>query len=357
MIYEPFYDPTKTYYENLEHGPYGAFRDGVVVPRNEPQFTFLGHKISYPFGIPAGPLLDSKFIKAAFEKGFDVPVYKTVRAEEFPCHPFPNVLAVHLDGDLSVERMKEPLVADATYTEPLSITNSFGVPSRPTHEWQKDAAAAVKMAGNGQVMVMSCMGTVKESQTKEAFIADYVAAAQLSVATGAKILELNLSCPNIGNEGLVCYNTAMTRDVTYAIRNAIGAIPLILKVGYFAEDAALKEIVAIADEYADGVASINTLQATIVNEKGEQALPGQNRVKSGVCGASITWAGLSMVERLSAIRASRGSKCAIIGCGGVMNATDFRNYRDRGADIVMSATGAMWNPYLAKEIREAYPQG
>jgi dihydroorotate dehydrogenase len=357
MIQEPFYDPTKTYYENLEHGPFGAFTDGVIVERGAPQFTFLGHSISYPFGIPAGPLLDSKFIKAAFEKGFDVPVYKTVRAEQFPCHPFPNVLAVHLAGDLSVERMKEPLVADAQYTEPLSITNSFGVPSRPVAEWQKDAAAAAQMAGEGQVMVMSCMGTVKEGQTKEEFIADYVAAAKLSIATGAKILEINLSCPNIGNEGLVCYNVEMTREVTHAVRDAIGLVPLVLKVGYFTDDAALKEIVAIAEAYADGISSINTLQATIINEHGEQALPGPNRVKSGVCGASITWAGLSMIERLEKLRAGRGAKTALIGCGGVMNAADFRMYRDRGADIVMSATGAMWNPYLAKEIRDAYPQG
>lgn len=357
MIHEPFYDPTKTYYENLEHGPYGAFQDGVVVTRNEPKFLFLGCRISYPFGIPAGPLLDSKFIKAAFEKGFDVPVYKTVRAEQFPCHPFPNVLAVHVDGDLSLERMKEPLIADAQYAEPLSITNSFGVPSRPTTEWQKDAADAVQMAGEGQVMMMSCMGTVKEGQTKEEFIADYVAAAKLSVGTGAKILEMNLSCPNIGNEGLVCYNVEMTRAVTQAVREAIGSIPLVLKIGYFTEDAVLQEIVAIADAYADGIASINTLQATIVNEKGEQALPGPNRIKSGVCGASITWAGLSMIERLSKIRAARGSKCVLVGSGGVMNPNDFRAYRDRGADVVMSATGAMWNPYLAKEIRDAYPQG
>ena len=28
---------------------------------------------------------------------------------------------------------------------------------------------------------------------------------------------------------------------------------------------------------------------------------------------------------------------------------------DAGADVVMTATGAMWNGYLAKEIKEAYP--
>lgn len=149
----------------------------------------------------------------------------------------------------------------------------------------------------------------------------------------------------------------MTRKVTRAVRDAIGSVPLVLKVGYFADDAALQEVVAIADAYADGISSINTLQATIINEHGEQALPGPNRVKSGVCGASITWAGLSMIERLEKLRAGRGSKTALVGCGGVMNASDFRMYRDRGADIVMSATGAMWNPYLAKEIRKEYPQG
>ena len=41
--------------------------------------------------------------------------------------------------------------------------------------------------------------------------------------------------------------------------------------------------------------------------------------------------------------------------GGVMTPKDFKEYRDAGADVVMTATGAMWNPYLAKEIKEAYP--
>ncbi len=30
---------------------------------------------------------------------------------------------------------------------------------------------------------------------------------------------------------------------------------------------------------------------------------------------------------------------------------DYFEYRSVGADAVMSATGAMWNPYLAQEIK------
>src|SRR5438876_4405312 len=123
MLRAPFYDPTKTYYENLEKGPFNGFADGVILPvESEPRFEFLGQKINYPFGIPAGPLLDGKFVKGAFDKGFDVSVYKTVRANEFPSHPHPNVLAVHVEGDLTLEKAKKPLVADAEYREPLSIT-------------------------------------------------------------------------------------------------------------------------------------------------------------------------------------------------------------------------------------------
>src|SRR3989344_2281750 len=150
MLRAPFYDPTKSYYDNLEFGPFNGFVDGAVLSEEEPRFEFLGVKVAYPFGIPAGPLLDSKFIKGAFDKGFDVAVYKTVRANEFPCHPHPNVLAVHIDGDLTLEKAKKPLVADEEYREPLSITNSFGVPSRSSEEWLADAKKAVGYARKGQ---------------------------------------------------------------------------------------------------------------------------------------------------------------------------------------------------------------
>src|SRR3989338_9258120 len=98
MLHMPFYDPTRSYEDNYAYGPFGAFADGKKITQNgEPQHSFHGFPVYAPFGIPPGPLLNSRFIKAAFEKGFDVCVYKTVRSNVFPCHPFPNVLAVHPD--------------------------------------------------------------------------------------------------------------------------------------------------------------------------------------------------------------------------------------------------------------------
>lgn len=353
MLKTPFYDPHKSYDDNYADGPFGSFADGEkFTQQGEPEYDFLGQKVYLPFGIPAGPLLNSNFCKGAFNLGFDIAVYKTVRSGIFPCHPFPNVLAVKVDGDLTMEKAAEKLVADNNYQEPISITNSFGVPSKEASVWQEDVKKAISHAGKGQVLVLSFMGTVKEGQTPEEFVADYALAAKQSVDTGAKILEVNLSCPNIGNEGLVCYNLEMTERVCKAIREVIGDTPLILKVGYYKSDEDIKKLVEIASKYAQAISAINTIQAEIIDKDGNQALPGKNRARSGVCGVSIKWASLDMVKRLVKIREELGSEIKIIGVGGVTKAEDYFELKEAGADAVMSATGAMWNPELAQEIKQ-----
>jgi dihydroorotate dehydrogenase len=185
------------------------------------------------------------------------------------------------------------------------------------------------------------MGTVKPNQTQDEFIADYILAAKLAFETGAQVLEANLSCPNIGNEGLVCYN-----------REVIGNTPLVLKVGYYKNDSDMERLAEIVNEYADDVAGINTLQAEVRDEHGNQALPGPNRLRSGICGHCIKWAGLDFVKRMKKIRDEKGFKFSITGVGGVTSPEDYKEFRDSGADVVMSATGAMWNPKLAQEIKE-----
>lgn len=354
MLGAPFYNPKLTYDKNYSDGPYGGFADKKVFKQTgSPSHNFLGQKIYTPFGIPAGPLINSKFVKSAFEKGFDVCVYKTVRADTFPCHPYPNVLAVHFEGkDLTLQKLRHNLIADDQYKNPVAITNSFGVPSKKPEDWQKDVKKAIPYAGAGQVMILSFMGTVKKNQTQIQFIDDFILAAKLAKETGAKVLEANLSCPNIGNEGLVCYNIEVTEKITRGIRKVIDNTPLVLKIGYFESDTQLGKLAKIANEYADDIAGINTLQATVVNKKGEQALPGENRVKSGVCGYGIKWAGLDTVRRLKRIKDKNKFSFGITGVGGVLTPSDYELYIEAGADCVMSATGAMWNPNLAQGIKK-----
>lgn len=351
-----FYNPNKSYDDNYVDGP--PILNSDTPPRrgltNPKTFEFLGHKISLPFGIPPGPLLNSQFMKAAFDWGFDVSTYKTVRSAAFPCHPFPNVLFVNTEKELHPDQTPRLIATNhpPKKYESLNITNSFGVPSKPSDQWQLDVTKALTYVKPDQLMILSFMGTVKPHQTQQEFVADFAQAASNAAATGAQVLEANLSCPNIGNEGLVCYNLETTEAVCKEIRAAIGDLPLILKIGYFQDESQLEKFTAIAQRYAQAIAAINTLQVEVVDEHGDQALPGPMRLKSGVCGSSIRWAGLDMVKRLSALKKKNNYSYEIVGVGGVLTKDDYIAYRQAGANLVQSATGAMWNPSLAQEIWE-----
>ena len=347
---EPFYDPGRSYGENFEHGPFGLFADSTfVVPADEPKHTFLGHPVSTPFGIAAGPLLNGKFVTAALDAGFDLPVYKTVRTRKYASHAWPNVLAVTVDGDLQPGRR---LVGHQDYGTPLSITNSFGVPSFDPDFWQPDLAAAVRHERPGQVVIGSFQGTLSGHGDVDAYVSDFALAAKLLKETGVKVVEANLSCPNEGTANLLCFDKDTARRVLEAVRNEIGDLPLMVKCAYFSDDQRLRGVLREIGHLIDAVDTINTLPAEIVDHAGEQALPGEGRLHSGVCGSSIKWAGLDMVRRLKVLREELGHRYAVVGTGGVCSAADFDKYRHAGADAVMSATGAMWNPRLAQEVKE-----
>ena len=211
MPSEPFYDPAKSYLDNFEHGPFGLFANTSPASQTtKPKHEFLGHSVFAPFGIPAGPLINGKFVKAALDMGFDIPVYKTVRTKKYACHPWPNVLAVKVEGDLAPDRT---LVANEDYSEPLSITNSFGVPSYDPEFWQQDMADAAAYARPGQVVVGSFQGTLPENGRVGDYIADFVLGARLVKETGVPVIEVNLSCPNEGTANLLCFDIARSRRV------------------------------------------------------------------------------------------------------------------------------------------------
>lgn len=78
--FEPFYDVSRSYEDNYEQGPFGAFAealkdgngaDAAGTTSEGALATFLGQPVNLPFGIPAGPLLNSRFTTAAFHMGFD----------------------------------------------------------------------------------------------------------------------------------------------------------------------------------------------------------------------------------------------------------------------------------------------
>lgn len=351
----PFFDPERTYEANFTEGPFGAFADGTIFQETgEPAYAVFEQAVYLPFGIPAGPLLNGKYVKAALDKGFDIPVYKTVRTRKYSSTPWPNVLSVCVPGqDLSFERAEQGLVADRRFARPIAITNSFGVPSFDPNFWQADMAEASQHARKGQFVVGSFQGTTNRNGDVEAYIQDFVLAAKLVKETGVKVLEANLSCPNEGTANLLCYDTRRSKTILAAIKSEIGDMPLCIKIGYFKDRDQLKRFITEIGSLVQGISAINTIPARIVDEQGQQALPGPGRERSGVCGYPIRWAGLAMVQELAHLRQELGLSFTIVGVGGVTLPGDYQAYIDAGADLVMSATGAMWNPQLAQAVKTA----
>jgi dihydroorotate dehydrogenase len=349
----PFFDPERTYEENFVQGPFGTFADEAPLQDvGEPQYSVFGQEVSLPFGIPAGPLLNGRYVKAALEHGFDIPVYKTVRTRKHASAPWPNVLAVRVpELDLSFDLAEQGLLADHHFAEPLAITNSFGVPSFDPDFWQADMAEASRAAHRGQFVIGSFQGTTNREGDVAGYIRDFVLAAKLVKETGVRILEANLSCPNEGTAHLLCYDVQRSQQILAAIKDEIGDTPLSIKIGYFQQQEQLQAFVSAVGELVQGISAINTIPARIVDAAGQQVLPGTGRERSGVCGQPIKWAGLDMVRRLAQLREQQDLSFALVGVGGVTTPADYREYREAGADLVMSATGAMWHPRLAQEIK------
>lgn len=356
------FDPAKTFDDNFDNGPFPV--DAGQAPyqnSGEPSYSFLGHRLYAPFGIGAGSLPTSKHVRYAFERGFDVVCYKTQRSVPFKVNEFPNVVYLDVEGDLTLEKASQPLVGHLSSGAPLeklTITNSFGNPSRGPDFWVEDMKQAVKAQGEGQLLIASVVGTIQPGFTQEDYYDDFATAAGLAVQAGAPAVEINLSCPNVASEGVICYTYDAVISIAQKVKAKVGDVPVVAKLGYFRPEQQdlLEKIVLDTTDYLAAFSAINTIQAPVVDENGDQLLPGEGRLKSGTCGAAIKWAGIDMVKRLDGLRKQHGLKFEIIGIGGVMTPTDFHDYRRAGADVVQSVTAAMWNADLAAQVKASMLQ-
>lgn len=345
----PIYDIHKSYLENLEKGP---FFKGVIPkrawPAQEKNVDFLGFKVALPLGVPAGPLLNGRWVLFAAAMGFDIVTYKTIRSKFHPAHPVPNMIYIDTKGALSYSRAEETLV-EATLPPKdmtsLAATNSFGIPSMDKEYLTKDIQYANEGLAPGQVMIVSVVGTPREG---EDFVEDFAVCSRIALEGGAKIIEADLSCPNVVTcEGSLFTNPEMVAEIARAIKKAIGPTPLIIKIGVIPEEEILREVmVAAAKAGVQAICGINTMSMKVVKENGEPAL-GEKRLKSGVCGGPIRDVALDFVRKARKINTVEKLEMVIMGTGGATAPEHFDLFFEAGADVAMSGVGMMWDPYLA----------
>jgi dihydroorotate dehydrogenase len=355
------YNIHESYDINYEHGPEyaGPLPNLDKINAGLEPALFLGKKLNSTIGVPAGPLLNAEYIKLYADLGFDVLTYKTVRTQLHPSHPYPNVQAVKATPEVMLAGGKPTLVTlpdDNIPLDQLSITNSFGMPSRAPQTWQQDVAKAKGFLHAGQMLVVSVVGTVQAESTMANLAADFAQAAAWAKQAGADAVEANLSCPNVqSGEGSLYQSPAAVRLIAQNLKASLGELPFLLKIGALPQ---YEQVLAVAQAAweggAAGLAAINTIPANVIDSDGKQALPGQGRLVSGICGAAIKPAGLAMVKNLQQARQELDlskEQFVIVGVGGIMTAADAFEYYQKGADSVQSGTGAMWNPELAQQIK------
>ncbi|HEX2914942.1 MAG TPA: dihydroorotate dehydrogenase [Chloroflexia bacterium] len=360
------YNIDLSYDQNYAAGPTfeGTLPDLTEMNAGLPPAHFLGQRVNSTLGVPAGPLLNAAYIKLYADLGFDVLTYKTVRTHEHASHAFPNVRAVETSPGWYRQVGDKP----SLYTFPqldesqplfdLSITNSFGMPSRAPEVWREDVAKAKAGLNPGQVLVVSVVGTARPGGSLEDLAADFGLAAGWAAEAGADAIEANLSCPNVrSSEGSLYQSPVAVKTVAQALSRALaGRAPFLLKIGYLEDLSLVEQVVQAAREGgAAGLAAINTIPAKVYDREGQQALPGEGRLVSGICGSGIKEAGQAMTRRLLETRAKLGltaEQFAVVSVGGVMTGEDALEYLHMGADGVQSGTGAMWHPYLASDFKK-----
>lgn len=335
----PIYDIEKSYLENATEGP---FFDAPIPdrPKTSAPVDFFGCKLNSPLGIPAGPLLNARWIALAAKLGFDLLVYKTIRSFAHPGHALPNMIYVKPAEDDLALVCEEPKNLDG-----LMLTNSFGMPSRSPEFLLEDIDRANRSLGPGQAMIVSIVGTPNQGVS---FVQDFVRAAELAKEAGAKFIEANLSCPNVGKaEGQLYTNPEAVYQFAHAIVRAIHPIPLILKTGVFpSADSLRNSLEAAARAGAGGICGINSVSYHVVDGNGNPAL-GAHRLSSGVCGAGIRKKAVDFLQTASLIIRKEKLDLELLGCGGVVKCEHFDELLSAGAKIAMSATGMMWDPFLA----------
>lgn len=351
VLSPPLYDITKSYLENAEEGPFfsGTIPKRVLSPQAQ-WVDFLGFRLATRLGIAAGPLLNARWVDLAGKLGFDLLCYKTIRSSAHNGHPVPNMVYVDVEGQLVPGQLPSQLYLRSSppdRLDQLAVTNSFGMPSRTAEYLRLDIPKAQRSLHAGQLMIVSVVGTPKENNA-EAFIQDFVTVALQAKEYGAQVVEANFSCPNVTTaEGCLHTNDEMVYRIAKRLVEALGTVPLIIKVGTFPSSESMrKTLLAAARAGVQAVCGINTISMKVVNADGTPAL-GPGRLVSGICGNPIRDAALAFTREARTLIDKEKLELILMTTGGAVNPHHFGEFLNAGADIAMTATGWLWDPYLA----------
>jgi dihydroorotate dehydrogenase len=300
-------------------------------------------------GVAAGPLLNGRWCLYYASLGFDVVTYKTVRSRQRDCYPLPNLVPVECPslhgGEAEVNECREMQGSWAV---------SFGMPSKSPELWRADVQWTRDQLASNKLLCVSVVASVQDGWAIDDLADDYARCAKWAVESGADVIETNFSCPNVATcDGQLFQQPGDARIVAERVREAIGDVPLIIKIGHVATPAAATQLIEALHPNATALAMTNSIATAVIQPDGNRRFDGQVR---GICGRAILDASTNQVAMFQQLLSASESELVLIGVGGAGSATSVRGYLDAGAHAVHLATAAMLNPRVALEIKRDWPE-
>jgi len=167
-------------------------------------------------------------------------------------------------------------------------------------------------------------------------------AARLDGLPGVAGIEVNISCPNVKQGGIVFgTDPAAAQEVVRLVKRNTRK-PMIVKLSPNVTDVVLMAR-ACADAGADALSLINTLTGMAIDL--DRRRPVLANITGGLSGPAIKPVALRMVWQVA--------KCVqipIIGIGGIMNARDALEFILAGASAVQVGTASFLDPSAAQTI-------
>ena len=166
---------------------------------------------------------------------------------------------------------------------------------------------------------------------------------KLNGQNGIAVIELNLSCPNLGHQTLVAQDPEATFRLVKKLKS-ISKFPLAAKLSPNVTDIA--EIAVAAESAgADAISLINTFTAMAIDVKTRRSRIGN--FTGGLSGPAIRPIAVAMVHQVA-----KRVKIPVIGMGGIMTANDALEFLIAGATMVAVGTANFVNPRAPLDVLE-----
>lgn len=308
----------------------GAARPGV---RTDARLTTraLGREFPTPFGIAAGFDKDATMIAGLGALGFGHVEVGTITARPQPGNDRPRLFR---------------LVDDRALVNRMGFNNGGA------------AAAAERIAAAREARSRPVIGVnigksrVVDADDAAAVEADYLHSARL-LAPVADYLAVNVSSPNTpGLRGL--QEERLLEPLLAAVREAAGAVPVLVKIAPDLDDEQVAGIAALATrlELAGIVATNTTIRRDGLRTAADAVA---HAGAGGLSGPPVASRSLAVLRLL---RAQLPAAIDVVSVGGVETAGDVRARLDAGAALVQGYTGFIYRgPGWAREVNRGLLAG